>query len=65
MTRVCRGRILRALMTVAAGTLVAGCSEGRPPLRIAEPLSPAEEQRWHELWKQGSGPPETDQDGPR
>jgi hypothetical protein len=47
-----------AALVAIAMLLTAGCSESRPPLRIAEPMSPAEEQRWQELWKQGSGPPE-------
>jgi hypothetical protein len=52
------GRIGAAAIVVTVTLLTAGCSEPRPPLRIAEPLSPAEEQRWQELWTQGSGPPE-------
>jgi hypothetical protein len=58
MMPVFGGRIGAAAFIVSMMVLVTGCSESRPPLRIAEPLSPAEEQRWQELWKQGSGPPE-------
>lgn len=56
------GRLLAATLIALAMLSTAGCSESRPPLRIAEPLSPAEEQRWRELWKQGPGPPTTERD---
>lgn len=56
------GRLLVATLIALATLPNSGCSESRPPLKIAEPLSPAEERRWQELWKQGPGPPAAERD---
>ena len=51
-----------AVFVTAAFLAAPGCSESRPPLKVASPLTPAEEKRWNELWQQGSGPPDAERE---